>query len=79
MRSAECTEEKKDDESKDDESNKDEKDKAESEGEKKPLPPKKIPAKLKQLMSDDRQLQMKMIENGTRDLNKRKSRESKDW
>lgn len=46
---------------------------------KKPLPPKKLPAKLKQLMSDDRQLQMKMIENGTRDLNKRKSRKSKDW
>lgn len=45
----------------------------------KPLPPKKMPAKLKQLMSDDRQLQMQMIENGTRDLNKRKSRTSKDW
>ncbi len=51
----------------------------ESEGDKKPLPPQKIPAKLKQLMSDDRQLQMKMIENGTRDLNRRKSRKSKDW
>lgn len=46
---------------------------------KKKLPPQKVPAKLKQLMSDDRQLQMKMIENGTRDLNKRKSRKSKDW
>jgi Ca-activated chloride channel family protein len=45
----------------------------------KTLPPKKMPAKLKQLMSDDRQLQMQMIENGTRDLNKRKSRTSKDW
>lgn len=45
----------------------------------KPMPPKKIPAKLKQLMYDDRQLQMKMIEQGTRDLNKRKSRKSKDW
>ncbi len=45
----------------------------------KPTPPQKLPAKLKQLMSDDRQLQMKMIENGTRDLNKRKSRKSKDW
>ncbi len=45
----------------------------------KKLPPKKLPAKLKQLMSDDRQLQMKMIENGTRDLNRRKSRKSKDW
>ncbi|HXH31694.1 MAG TPA: VWA domain-containing protein [Bacteriovoracaceae bacterium] len=45
----------------------------------KPKAQKKLPAKLKQLMSDDRQLQMKMIENGTRDLNKRKSRGSKDW
>jgi len=43
------------------------------------LPPKKLPAKLKQLMSDDRQIQMKIIENGTRDLNKRRSRKSKDW
>jgi Ca-activated chloride channel homolog len=51
----------------------------EADGEKKPLPNKKLPAKLKQLMSDDRQLQMRMIENGTRDLNKRKSRTSKDW
>jgi Ca-activated chloride channel family protein len=50
-----------------------------SEESKKPLPPQKIPAKLKQLMSDDRQLQMKMIENGTKDLNRRKSRKSKDW
>lgn len=47
--------------------------------ESKPLPPKKVPAKLKQLMSDDRQLQMKRIENGTRDLNRVKSRKSKDW
>ncbi len=46
---------------------------------KKPLPPKKVSAKLKQLMSDDRQLQMKRIENGTRDLNRVKSRKSKDW
>lgn len=45
----------------------------------KKAPPKKLPAKLKQLMSDDRQLQMRMIENGTKDLNKRKSRKSKDW
>ena len=43
------------------------------------MAPKEIPAKLKQLMSDDRQLQMKMIENGTRDLNQRKSRANKDW
>jgi hypothetical protein len=48
-------------------------------GERKNLPPQKVPAKLKQLMSDDRQLQMKMIENGTKDLNRRKSRKSKDW
>jgi Ca-activated chloride channel family protein len=45
----------------------------------KPLPPKKVTAKLKQLMSDDRQLQMKRIENGTRDLNRINSRKSKDW
>jgi len=50
-----------------------------SDEDRKPLPPQKIPAKLKQLMSDDRQLQMKMIENGTKDLNRRKSRKSKDW
>ncbi len=48
-------------------------------GEKKPMPPKKVSPLLKQLMSDDRQLQMKMIENGTKDLNKRHSRENKDW
>jgi Ca-activated chloride channel family protein len=42
-------------------------------------PSPKLPAKLKQLMSDDRQLQLKMIENGTKDLNRRKSRKSKDW
>lgn len=65
------------DDKKEDEDKKDEKS---SEGqEQKPMPPKKLPAKLKQLMSDDRQLQMKLIENGTRDLNKRKSRENKDW
>ncbi len=64
------------------EDNKDEKD---SEKENKPkeeqksMPPKKVSPLLKQLMSDDRQLQMKMIENGTRDLNKRHSRENKDW
>jgi Ca-activated chloride channel family protein len=67
------------------ENKEEEKDKDKSEQEKnrdegkKPLPPQKIPAKLKQLMSDDRQLQMKMIENGTKDLNRRKSRKSKDW
>ncbi len=45
----------------------------------KPQPLKKLPAKLKQLMSDDRQLQMRIIENGTRDLNRNKSQRSKDW
>lgn len=45
----------------------------------KPIPPQKVPAKLKQLMSDDRQLQMKMIENGTKDLNRTKSNKAKDW
>ncbi len=69
------------DEPKDDSEDQDEKKKDEAgQGEEpKHMPPKKIPAKLKQLMSDDRQLQMKMIENGTKDLNKRKSRKSKDW
>lgn len=56
-----------------------EKDGDEGDKEKQNLPPRKLPAKLKQLMSDDRQLQMKIIENGTRDMNKRKSRRSKDW
>lgn len=40
---------------------------------------KKLAPKLKQLMFDDRQLQMRMIEQNTRDLNKRKQRNSKDW
>lgn len=70
------SEEKKDES--EDQEKKEEKDQ-ENQGEKKPMPPKKVPAKLKQLMSDDRQLQMKMIEQGTRDLNKKKSRKSKDW
>jgi hypothetical protein len=61
-----------------------EKDKNEQEnknkdGEKSKLPPPKMPPKLKQLMSDDRQLQMKVIEQGTRDMNRRQNRESKDW
>ena len=75
---------KKDDKDKNsDDKDKNDKDKKENEQksdeDKKPLPPAKLPAKIKQLMSDDRQLQMKMIENGTRELNKRKSRKSKDW
>lgn len=37
---------------------------------------KKMPAILKQLMSDDNKLQKKMIDTGT---NKRKSREKRDW
>ncbi len=45
----------------------------------KPLPPKKLAPKLKQLMSDDRQLQMRMIEQNTRELNRKKLRNSKDW
>lgn len=40
---------------------------------------KKVDPKLQQLMDDDRQLQLKMMEGGTRDLNKRKSPKSKDW
>lgn len=70
--------EKKSDDSKDQDKEK-KKDQQDQGQQDQPKPPKKIPAKLKQLMSDDRQLQMKMIENGTRDLNKRKSRKSKDW
>lgn len=66
-------------ESEDDSDEEKKKNEANQGQEPKPMPPKKIPAKLKQLMSDDRQLQMKMIENGTKDLNKRKSRKSKDW
>ncbi len=72
--------EKKEEEKKDKPEDEDDKEnKGQSDEQPKPLPPKKLPAKLKQLMSDDRQLQMKMIENGTRELNKRKSRKSKDW
>lgn len=48
-------------------------------GQKKPMPPRKVSPKLQQLMSDDRQLQMKIIEQGTRDMNRRKNRENKDW
>ncbi|MFL5783781.1 MAG: VWA domain-containing protein [Bacteriovoracaceae bacterium] len=59
--------------------NKDKNGEAENEGEKKPMPPKKLAPKLKQLMSDDRQLQGKMIEQGTRDLNRKKLPKSKDW
>jgi Ca-activated chloride channel family protein len=71
-------EEKKEDEG--DQEKKDEpKDSEQENGEKKPLPPKKLAPKLKQLMSDDRQLQMKMIEQGTRELNRKKLRNSKDW
>lgn len=51
----------------------------ESEGEKKKLPPQKLAPKLKQLMSDDRQLQLKIIEQGTREMNRRKNRDNKDW
>lgn len=63
----------------DEQENKKDKDKDKADNGDNRLPRKKIPAKLKQLMSDDRQLQMKMIEHGTRDLNRRKSRKSKDW
>lgn len=50
-----------------------------SESQNQPRPPQKVPAKLKQLMSDDRKLQMEMIERGTKDMNKRKSNSGKDW
>ncbi|MGE3609382.1 MAG: VWA domain-containing protein [Bacteriovoracaceae bacterium] len=69
---------KKEDENKDDQN--DEQKKDQNKESERPLPPQKIPAKLKQLMSDDRQLQMRLIENGTRDLNKRRNdRKVKDW
>lgn len=61
------------------EQKKDEKNRPEDSQDNKPMPPRKVPAKLKQLMSDDRKLQMEMIERGTRDMNKRKSNSSKDW
>lgn len=61
------------------ENNKDQEKEMKGQEDKKKTPPQKLPAKLKQLMFDDRQLQMKMIESGTKDLNKRKSRKSKDW
>ena len=43
------------------------------------MPPPKMTPKLKQLMSDDRQLQLKVIEQGTRDMNRRTNRDNKDW
>lgn len=69
------------DEKNDNDKNKDEKDKNESgnEGDGKKVPPSKMSPKLKQLMSDDRQLQLKVIEQGTRDMNRRQNRENKDW
>ena len=68
-------------ENKSDENDQDKQDKEKSpqDGEKSKLPPPKMPPKLKQLMSDDRQLQLKVIEQGTRDMNRRNSRENKDW
>lgn len=66
-----------------DEENKKDKDQQDTEDNKKegskPMPRRKVDPKLRQLMDDDRQLQMRMMENGTRELNKRKSRKSKDW
>lgn len=72
------------DEQKPDEGNEEKKDEPKegdpNEGkEQKPMPPKKLAPKLKQLMSDDRQLQMRMIEQNTRELNRKKLRNSKDW
>lgn len=53
--------------------------KSEQQGEKKKTPPPKVPPKLKQLMSDDRQLQLKIIEQGTKEMNRRQNRDNKDW
>ncbi|MES2528487.1 MAG: VWA domain-containing protein [Bdellovibrionota bacterium] len=72
-------EEKKDGEGEEDNKEKPKDGESEDGQEKKPLPPKKLAPKLKQLMSDDRQLQMRMIEQGTRELNRKKLRNSKDW
>jgi hypothetical protein len=76
--------EEQDDEDKDsdkDKSEKDKKEKNESDksGTPEKTPPTKMSPKLKQLMSDDRQLQLKVIEQGTRDMNQRQNRENKDW
>lgn len=68
------------DENKDDEKKNEESDsQSNDKGEQKKLPPQKLTPKLKQLMSDDRQLQMKIIEQGTKDMNRRQNRENKDW
>ena len=64
---------------KSEEEDKKDQNKSPQDGEKSQLPPPKMPPKLKQLMSDDRQLQLKVIEQGTRDMNRRNSRENKDW
>jgi hypothetical protein len=72
---------KKDDKTDDSEQDKSEKEKNEAEKNDVPnkTPPPKMSPKLKQLMSDDRQLQLKVIEQGTRDMNQRQNRENKDW
>lgn len=72
-------EEKKNEGKEDTPENRQDKDSDQDGEQKKNLPPKKLAPKLKQLMSDDRQLQMKMIEQGTRELNRKKLRNSKDW
>jgi Ca-activated chloride channel family protein len=63
----------------DDKKNEESKSQPKDRGEQKKLPPQKLTPKLKQLMSDDRQLQMKIIEQGTKDMNRRQNRENKDW
>lgn len=76
------SEDQKDQDKKDgEEGDKDKKDQQGENSESNKRPPlQKMTPKLKQLMSDDRQLQMRMIESGTRELNKRsKSRKNKDW
>lgn len=63
----------------DQDQNKKDEQKSEQQGEKKKTPPPKIPPKLKQLMSDDRALQMQIIEQGTKEMNRRQNRDNKDW
>jgi Ca-activated chloride channel family protein len=70
------SDQKKDPDKKSDQDKKDKKKGKPNENGGKPGDKKKIPAILKQLMSDDNQLQKKMIDTGT---TKRKSREVKDW
>lgn len=60
-------------------SKKEESDQSKRENTQQTQPQKGLSAKLKQLLSDDRKLQMKVIESETRDLNKKHDNDSKGW